>query len=69
MTVPAVLPRTSREVRLAAVPEGLGGRLRSGETQFPVTRIAGIERAPQALQDLTGGRLFGTVVVELTERA
>ncbi|MGW6753446.1 MDR family NADP-dependent oxidoreductase [Streptomyces sp. NPDC055006] len=42
-----------------------GGWLRSGEISFPHTRIAGIDRAPQALQELIEGRHFGAVVVEL----
>ena len=45
--------------------ERFGGWLRSGEITFPHTRIAGIERAPEALQGLIGGRYQGTVVVEL----
>ncbi|MFC9461000.1 MDR family NADP-dependent oxidoreductase [Streptomyces sp. NPDC056983] len=42
-----------------------GDWLRSGEISFPHTRIAGIDRAPQALQGLIEGRHFGAVVVEL----
>ncbi|MDQ1045016.1 NADP-dependent oxidoreductase [Streptomyces sp. V4I2] len=42
-----------------------GDWLRSGEISFPHVRIPGIERAPQALQELFEGRHFGTVVVEL----
>ncbi|MER5754450.1 NADP-dependent oxidoreductase [Streptomyces sp. NPDC002088] len=42
--------------------------LRSGEILFPLSRIAGIDRAPQALQGLVEGRYFGTVVVELPGR-
>ncbi|MFE1480325.1 MDR family NADP-dependent oxidoreductase [Streptomyces fimicarius] len=42
-----------------------GQWLRSGEIVFPHTRIPGIDRAPQALQELIGGRHFGAVVVEL----
>ncbi|MFF1308357.1 MDR family NADP-dependent oxidoreductase [Streptomyces sp. NPDC058307] len=45
--------------------ERFGGWLRSGEISFPHVRIPGIERAPQALQELFEGRHFGTVVVEL----
>ncbi|MGV9653072.1 MDR family NADP-dependent oxidoreductase [Streptomyces sp. NPDC003554] len=45
-----------------------GGWLRSGEISFPHVRIPGIERAPQALQELFEGRHFGTVVVELPTR-
>ncbi|MEV5517277.1 NADP-dependent oxidoreductase [Streptomyces flaveolus] len=41
------------------------GWLRSGEIRFPLTRFEGIERAPRALQELTGGQTFGTVVVDL----
>ncbi|QKW25276.1 NADP-dependent oxidoreductase [Streptomyces seoulensis] len=39
--------------------------LRRGEIRFPLTRITGIERAPLALRELTEGKRFGTVVVEL----
>ncbi|WP_327302586.1 NADP-dependent oxidoreductase [Streptomyces sp. NBC_01298] len=42
-----------------------GAWLRSGEIGFPHVRIPGIERAPQALRELTEGRHFGAVVVEL----
>ncbi|MFJ8842353.1 MDR family NADP-dependent oxidoreductase [Streptomyces cyaneofuscatus] len=42
-----------------------GAWLRSGEITFPHTRIPGIDRAPQALQELIEGRHFGAVVVEL----
>ncbi|MFE4724236.1 NADP-dependent oxidoreductase, partial [Streptomyces sp. NPDC056728] len=42
-----------------------GGGLRSGEISLPHPRIAGIDRAPQALQELIEGRHFGAVVVEL----
>ncbi|MEU5771426.1 NADP-dependent oxidoreductase [Streptomyces asoensis] len=42
--------------------------LRSGVLSFPRVRIPGIERAPQALQELFEGRHFGTVVVELPPR-
>ncbi|MEU5254085.1 NADP-dependent oxidoreductase [Streptomyces longwoodensis] len=45
-----------------------GAWLRSGEITFPYTRIAGMERAPVALQELFEGRHFGTVVVELPAR-
>ncbi|SHK93023.1 MDR family NADP-dependent oxidoreductase [Actinacidiphila paucisporea] len=41
-----------------------GGWLRSEAIRFPHTVVAGIDSAPQALQDLIGGRHFGTVVVE-----
>lgn len=41
-----------------------GDWLRSGEIRFPHTRIAGIDRAPQALQEMIEGRHFGAVVVE-----
>ncbi|MCX5402772.1 NADP-dependent oxidoreductase [Streptomyces sp. NBC_00335] len=44
-----------------------GAWLRSGEIRFPHVRIPGIDRAPQALGELTGGRHFGAVVVELPE--
>jgi NADPH-dependent curcumin reductase CurA len=39
----------------------------SGKIRFPLTRITGINRAPQALQELIQGQQFGTVVVELPE--
>ncbi|WP_327351467.1 MDR family NADP-dependent oxidoreductase [Streptomyces sp. NBC_01304] len=42
-----------------------GGWLRSGDIRFPYTSIAGIDRAPQALPGLIGGRHFGATVVEL----
>ncbi|TJZ91716.1 MDR family NADP-dependent oxidoreductase [Actinacidiphila oryziradicis] len=42
-----------------------GDWLRSGEISFPHARIAGIDRAPQALQEMIEGRHFGAVVVEL----
>ncbi|MEV6947459.1 NADP-dependent oxidoreductase [Streptomyces sp. NPDC051172] len=42
-----------------------GDWLRTGEISFPYVRIPGIDRAPQALQELFEGRHFGTVVVEL----
>lgn len=42
-----------------------GDWLRSGKISFPYARIAGIDRAPQALQELIEGRHFGAVVVEL----
>lgn len=44
-----------------------GAWLRSGEIRFPHVRIPGIDRAPQALLELTQGRHFGAVVVELPE--
>ncbi|MFJ8824306.1 MDR family NADP-dependent oxidoreductase [Streptomyces sp. NPDC102467] len=42
-----------------------GGWLRSGEIVFPHARIAGIDRAPQALRDMMEGRHFGAVVVDV----
>ncbi|KAB2593799.1 MDR family NADP-dependent oxidoreductase [Streptomyces arboris] len=42
-----------------------GAWLRSGEITFPHTLIPGIDRAPQALQELIEGRHFGAVVVEV----
>ncbi|MFC1403466.1 MULTISPECIES: NADP-dependent oxidoreductase [Streptacidiphilus] len=42
-----------------------GGWLRTGEIRFPHARIAGIDRAPLALQEMIEGRHFGAVVVEL----
>ncbi|MCK2218480.1 NADP-dependent oxidoreductase [Actinomadura sp. ATCC 31491] len=41
-----------------------GGWLRAGEIAFPHVRIAGIENAPRAFQEVIEGRHFGTVVVE-----
>lgn len=41
-----------------------GAWLRSGAIRFPHTVVGGIDSAPRALQDLIGGRHFGTVVVE-----
>ncbi|MGW3285320.1 MDR family NADP-dependent oxidoreductase [Streptomyces sp. NPDC001002] len=48
--------------------ERFGGWLRSGEITFPHVRIAGMDHAPRALQELFEGRHFGTVVVELPPR-
>jgi NADPH-dependent curcumin reductase CurA len=42
-----------------------GEWLRSGRITFPHARIAGIDRAPQALQELIEGQHFGAVIVEL----
>ncbi|MFC9324078.1 MDR family NADP-dependent oxidoreductase [Kitasatospora sp. NPDC057015] len=42
-----------------------GAWLRSGEIVFPHTRIAGIDRAPLALQEMIEGRHFGAVVVDV----
>lgn len=42
-----------------------GAWLRSGEIRFPHTAVAGIDSAPQALEDLIAGRHFGSVVVDL----
>lgn len=42
-----------------------GEWLRAGSLAFPHTRIPGIDRAPQALQELIEGRHFGAVVVEV----
>jgi 2-alkenal reductase len=44
-----------------------GGWLRAGEITFPYVRVAGIERAPQALHDVMSGRHVGTVVVALED--
>lgn len=44
-----------------------GAWLRSGEVVFPVVRVPGIERAPEALAEVIGGQHVGTVVVELPE--
>ncbi|MFJ4617085.1 MDR family NADP-dependent oxidoreductase [Streptomyces sp. NPDC088812] len=43
----------------------LDGWLRSGRIRLPLTRFEGMEQAPLALQELTRGRTFGTVVVDL----
>ena len=45
-------------------PARFGAWLRSGAIRFPHTAVTGIDRAPQALQDLIRGKHFGTVVVE-----
>ncbi|MFD7732018.1 zinc-binding dehydrogenase [Kitasatospora phosalacinea] len=42
-----------------------GGWLREGRITFPHVRVVGLERAPQAFQEMTEGRHFGTVLVEL----
>ncbi|QKW18999.1 NADP-dependent oxidoreductase [Kitasatospora sp. NA04385] len=42
-----------------------GDWLRSGEITFPHVKVAGLERAPQAFQELIEGRHFGAVLVEL----
>jgi 2-alkenal reductase len=42
-----------------------GDWLRSGAISFPHVRIPGIDRAPQALQELIEGRHFGAVLVDL----
>ncbi|WP_018543794.1 MDR family NADP-dependent oxidoreductase [Streptomyces sp. LaPpAH-108] len=42
-----------------------GRWLRAGEIRFPVTRIPGLDRAPEALSALVAGQYSGTVVVEL----
>jgi 2-alkenal reductase len=39
--------------------------LHAGAIQFPHVRVAGIERAPQALHDVLAGRYLGTAVVAL----
>jgi NADPH-dependent curcumin reductase CurA len=44
-----------------------GAWLRSGEVTFPHVRVAGIERAPEALQEVIAGRHAGTVVVQVEE--
>jgi NADPH-dependent curcumin reductase CurA len=41
------------------------GWLRSGRIGFPLVRVPGIDRAPEALRELITGERFGTVVVEL----
>ncbi|WP_329178694.1 MDR family NADP-dependent oxidoreductase [Streptomyces sp. NBC_01477] len=42
----------------------LGEWLRSGAIRLPYTAVAGLDNAPQAFEDLLGGKHFGTVVVE-----
>lgn len=42
-----------------------GDWLRSGDITFPHVRIAGIDLAPQAVQELIEGRHFGAVIVSL----
>ncbi|MFC8716308.1 zinc-binding dehydrogenase [Kitasatospora sp. NPDC057198] len=42
-----------------------GGWLRSGAITFPHARVKGLEQAPRAFQEMTEGRHFGTVLVEL----
>ena len=42
-----------------------GEWLRSGGISFPHVRVAGLDRAPDALLDVIAGRHLGTVVVEL----
>lgn len=42
-----------------------GGWLRSGEISFPHTLIDGLDRSPQALADLIGGRHFGAAIVSV----
>ncbi|MFI1520327.1 zinc-binding dehydrogenase [Kitasatospora cineracea] len=44
-----------------------GEWLREGRIAFPHVRVNGLERAPQAFQEMTEGRYFGTVLVELGE--
>ncbi|AWS40454.1 NADP-dependent oxidoreductase [Streptosporangium sp. 'caverna'] len=45
--------------------ERFGGWLRAGDITFPHVRVAGIDCAPRALQEMIEGRHFGTVIVEL----
>ncbi|MFF4338869.1 zinc-binding dehydrogenase [Kitasatospora sp. NPDC001540] len=42
-----------------------GTWLREGRIAFPHVRVSGLERAPQAFQEMAEGRHFGTVLVEL----
>lgn len=42
-----------------------GDWLRAGDIRFPFTTVHGMERAPEALPRLIGGRSFGAAVVEL----
>ncbi|WP_329120603.1 MDR family NADP-dependent oxidoreductase [Streptomyces sp. NBC_01465] len=45
--------------------ERFGEWLRAGAITFPYTRIAGMDRAPEALQGMFHGEHFGAVVVDL----
>ncbi|GAA1960240.1 MDR family NADP-dependent oxidoreductase [Kitasatospora viridis] len=46
-------------------PAVFGRWLRDGRIRFPHQRVAGLERAPQALVELMAGQRFGAVIVEL----
>ncbi|MFR9730756.1 zinc-binding dehydrogenase [Saccharopolyspora sp. MS10] len=50
---------------LAEWNERFAAWLRSGEIDFPHTRITGIDRAPGALEDVLAGRHVGAVLVRL----
>ncbi|MCX2732972.1 NADP-dependent oxidoreductase [Saccharopolyspora sp. NFXS83] len=45
--------------------ERFAGWLHAGEIDFPHTRVGGIDRAPQALQDVLAGLHVGSVLVAL----
>ncbi|MFH9074789.1 MDR family NADP-dependent oxidoreductase [Streptomyces alboflavus] len=45
--------------------ERFGALLRSGEIVLPYERVAGMDAAPRALEEVMRGRHLGTVVVEL----
>lgn len=45
--------------------ERFGAWLRAGEIVFPQVRVAGMNAAPRALEEMFGGRHLGTVIVEL----
>jgi 2-alkenal reductase len=45
--------------------ERFGDWLRTGRITFPHVRVPGIDRAPEALQELISGRHLGAVIVEL----
>ncbi|MFB7592159.1 MDR family NADP-dependent oxidoreductase [Streptomyces sp. NPDC056169] len=53
-------PETGEEWRTR-----FGDWLRAGEITFPHVRVAGMERAAEALREVMEGRHLGTVVVEL----
>ncbi|MER7347301.1 NADP-dependent oxidoreductase [Streptomyces aurantiacus] len=58
--------RTPEDPRAQAEwDERFGGWLRSGKVVFPHERVAGMDAAPRALEEVMRGRHLGTVVVEL----
>jgi NADPH-dependent curcumin reductase CurA len=72
-----LVPIVLRRVRLSGVnaadhPDALpewterfGDWLRTGRITFPHARVGGIDRAPEAFDDVIAGRHLGAVVVEL----